>query len=537
MSKHYALRGSSTLAAGPSQVSRPIFTVQLAGAGSELPVILDSSGVNEPAAIYFRERQKKGDLPGTLGQSAYVLREFFDWLIARGIKWTAVRDEHLRDWLGPQNALQGIRLERKPFVVFDFYLCLQNRGYLTNAARVPSPIVGVGPEFPIQARIVQKQVWSKRGHRRETTSTLVPAAERPRSTAPRNPRRRRVPDLDEVLLLLEQLLESGDGFISTRRWFVAVFMARVGLRREGVKSLTVSSLEEALREAGIDVPELGEDERSNAGALGWSPRLSALSALAYSPTGQNHVLDQLLQYGQVHEFLPLNVVEKGRKQRTVLVPVDLVQATLRLWIWDHHARATAKLLRSRPGTNAPGALWLSSRSAQGMAGGSIGNEIKRGFGAIAGPRRSSLSGHRLRAYYLTNLIRQLYRKARATQGIMVDLNAILAQAAERAGHESPESLRPYLDREIMASLDLEGYAVLVQKRDHAALLRGIALRLADDGESLWASLSSLARQHGVDPIGEPETAFDADAALARHQLAAASHAAQQQHRDGPRSRP
>jgi hypothetical protein len=241
-----------------------------------------------------------------------------------------------------------------------------------------------------------------------------------------------------------------------------------------------------------------------------------LEGLAYWPEGQQRLIDALLALAERREFLYVVVVEKGRKARKVQVPIALFRETLRRWVWDHRARFIDSVKRRDRAWLPPDALWLSRKTRRGLVAHSIGNEMKKAFARL-GPPSDALSGHRLRAFYLTQLIRRLYRKALALQGRLLDVDAILNEAAELAGHSDPKSLKPYLDQEIMAGLALDGHAVMVVQKEDAEILRGIAGALDDGVHGLHARLRELANEFELKPIPDVETARDAVAALVRHQ--------------------
>lgn len=486
-----------------------------------LPVVLGAQGVNEHIAAYMHyQREDLGVPTKTLEQDAYILREFFDWLASEGVVWTDATDAAIAKWLKPQHSLQSPRLERKCYVVFRFYLVLQTKGYLRSVAKLPYDLVGLGSAFPIQAVATESRRWGRRGARRGVDVKWWPALARPYSTAPRGPANRRVPTEEEVIGLLDQLLESSNSFTACRDWCCASYMAHVGLRTAGVAALSLIQLEKALLSAGIEIPVPSDGkEQEGAAKKGWTPRLSRLAALAHWADGQERLMEQVLSYGAYHDYLHVAVVEKGRKKRTVQVPVELFRVTLRTWIWDRRAEAVASRMQSHPGWLPSEHVWLSSRTLAPLLSASIGNLIKDAFRELAGEASIALSAHRLRAFYITHLIRRLYRKALAVQGRLLDPNSILQQAAELAGHEDPRSLKPYLDREVMAGLALQGHAVMVADEALADLLRGLTQRVEDGDDRLWDALNLAAKKFGVSPIPEISNSQDAVAALQRHEKA------------------
>jgi hypothetical protein len=115
-----------------------------------------------------------------------------------------------------------------------------------------------------------------------------------------------------------------------------------------------------------------------------------------------------------------------------------------------------------------------------MTMGAIANEVKTAFNTLD----INASGHRLRAYFLTELVRDLYLAARAAHGRMFDARTILDQAAEIAGHADPASLKPYLSRAMKEDTFRLGEPVLVEDPHDAAMLRALADALASDDDQM-----------------------------------------------------
>lgn len=481
--------------------------------GQGLPLVFGEDGLSEPITIYlYLRRRNLGDLAGSLAQAAYVLRAFMAWLREVGVDWLDATDSHLAQWVHLQGALQGKRLRWKAFVLFDFYLTLQDAGYLRLFCGVASNIVGEGPAFPIQARSVERVERTGGGRRVGSRMVLEPVFARPFSTSARRSGRRRVPCEEETAAVLAELCGHSRTYIGARNWFFGAFMAFVGLRREGVASLAVHRLVEALALEGLHVP-VAPGELTYPKAL--EGKLSALELLAYWPDGQDRLIQRLKNIGRYRDYLYLKVVEKGQKERKVEVPVDLFCSVLRIWIWDLRASYLEECADKRPGWKPPSELWLSRRTKAGMRGASIGNALKKAFNAITPPGVASLSGHRLRAYYLTQLIRRLYRKELAVKGRLVDVKAILLVAAELAGHEHWESLRCYVDMEALASIALEGQAILVADPKDAEMVRGLSLGLGSDVPGLREALRGVSQQYAIQDVPEPHTARDAVSSLQR----------------------
>ena len=330
--------------------------------------------------------------------------------------------------------------------------------------------------------------------------------------------KRRVPTDAEVYELLLGIQENPDRFVGMRRWFAAAYEAYVGLRAEGVAGMRIGSLEDALRDAGLTIPQpLSLVERSEAASLGWTGGASALENLSRWPSGQHKLIQSLVDYGNTIDFLYITVVEKGGKDRRVRIPVWLFRETLRQWIWDLRAQFIEAAQKRRSSWQDPNDVWLSRTREAGVVAGTLSNEMKIAFQAVASGHGPVLSGHRLRAYYLNGLVRSLYRKALALHGRMLSAEAILREAADIAGHSDPRSLKWYLDQQMAEGLALEGYAIMVVDKHQAELLRGFAEALSDRAEGLFKSLQELAARKNIIPVVEPASGQDAIQALARHE--------------------
>lgn len=216
-------------------------------------------------------------------------------------------------------------------------------------------------------------------------------------------------------------------------------------------------------------------ERADLKKAGWVPWLAGLDAVATMAGERDRIIAALTELETRHRRnLFVTVVEKGRKQRVVPLPIRLMRSLLVEWVWDHRARFIAERRERVPTYVPPAALWLSRKTGKGMTMGAIANEVKAAFNALD----IDASGHRLRAYFLTELVRDLYMTARAAHGRMFDARTILDQAAEIAGHADPASLKPYLSRVMKEDTFRPGDAVLVEDADDAAMFRALADALA-----------------------------------------------------------
>jgi hypothetical protein len=97
------------------------------------------------------------------------------------------------------------------------------------------------------------------------------------------------------------------------------------------------------------------------------------------------------------------------------------------------------------------------------------------------------SGHRLRATFAEDIVRDLYLRDRARHGQHYNVDAILMLAAEYLGHSDPESLRHYINNILKQERALEGEPVVFPEQD-APIMRVIAQALAEDGADVLRTL-------------------------------------------------
>lgn len=228
---------------------------------------------------------------------------------------------------------------------------------------------------------------------------------------------RPTPSEPEVERVLEVLADTPNSYLAARNWLIARWMREVGLRRAGVASLTIESIQAALTSEGIIAR--GED-LSRAGTTLQTRSVVRQAIRTFELSGRTFVGGQ--------------VTEKGGKTRDTQIPVGLMLETLD-YVWAE--RATVQ--RAGP---LRGSLWLSLKTRRALTAAAIGDLVKAGF------RTASVegSGHRLRACFAEDVVFRLYEEARVSRDVLFDENQVLLDAAEIMGHTSWKSLRSYLNR-------------------------------------------------------------------------------------------
>lgn len=382
------------------------------------PIVRSGNGtVIEPIADYLRERALyKNYAVGSLQDEAYALCEWWNFLEARGIVWTQANDRSLLLWTQEQLArsVSQARITRKIHIVHTFYRTLQCT--LHQIDKIIEDGSDPNRRWQINADVVITVDRTGQKH----------MAFRPRirfSTVPKAVKGRRpTPSPDEVIKVLDQLADRDREYLGARDWLCASWMARVGLRRAGVASLTVQSLEHALQLEGM-----------------WDSKSNRLEALATDTLGRLRLHERLQAYAEGgRENLFITVTEKGDKTRTTPVPIDFFLQNLE-YVWDLRAAFVGRL--PSQARHHGRALWLSMKGGRALSAKSIGDLVKNAFNTagVAG------SGHRLRASYATQLFLRRTLEAKSVFGDLWDPRIVLEEVAEVLGHERPETLRPYLN--------------------------------------------------------------------------------------------
>ncbi|NOG71963.1 site-specific integrase [Roseicella sp. DB1501] len=495
-------------------------------AAEGLPLLYEPSGrLHTQTTQYFVQIMiRDGTARGTCRVIAYVLKDWFRFLDGEKIPWDQPSDELLASWAkaqGPSGEERGKareqRINDKLHFVFEYYRKLQAMHLIRAVVEDPRASemddVGRPKVFPMRSVV---EVRLGRGHvRRETLRSVV------RYSDPKEERggKRYTPDSGEVEKVFDELLSGADPFTRTRAFFCARSMAHMGLRRQGAAAISTTMLEEALRAKGIEVPDFETPAQTERGALiaaGWKPWLRGLDAIADMPGERAEIIGRLEQLErEYHKFIYVRVVEKGHDARYVPMPLRLVRAILVEWVWGHRRDFITERRSRHPSYLPPDKLWLSRRSGAAMSEGAIGNEIKRAFKAL----EIDASGHRLRAYFLTELLAELYYRARSIHGAMFDQQAILMEAAEIAGQNDPRSLEPYLDRVRLADNHAFGEPVFVRSPEDAAVMRALSDRLSsgeEDARVLRRMLTLLLEKFSLRPVPLVPTLSDPQHAIRRH---------------------
>jgi integrase len=135
----------------------------------------------------------------------------------------------------------------------------------------------------------------------------------------------------------------------------------------------------------------------------------------------------------------VRVTGKGNVTRDAPFPIDLVRDLITIGIWDVRMRQLQRWSNTAPPPGPP-RMFLSEKTRKGLKTKPIGNLAKNAFNAC----KVEGSGHRLRAYFATNLAQRLWATCFTDNMFRRDQtveNRVLVDLAQALGHASPTTAR------------------------------------------------------------------------------------------------
>jgi integrase len=374
------------------------------------PIIVHPDlGVVKSASVYLHEQAKWGSRRlGTLEDVAYILCSWCNYLQDYGASWDFPTEKLYFDWISHQDVAAGNdgapetigapRQRRRAFVIFHWVHFLVSIGH-------------GGPSLRLFAEsICARDADSKA---------------RPRFKPPTGPKLKNgslwIPTPDEVDRVLDALADHPNPFMAERNWLIARTIQNTGLRAMGVCSLSCRFIESLLGSEQL----VGRYARIASMALDRPAKAAIRSGLA-----------ELRDKGRTG--LIGKIKEKRGKVREVLFPFQTISNILD-HVWGERATLLRENGRSPAGEDA---LWLT------VQGGKLELEAIKKLIRELGFNECDFKGgaHRLRASFLTELAIELVNEAYEMYGPNYDERNVLEALAERAGHDAPESLRPYINR-------------------------------------------------------------------------------------------
>ena len=369
-----------------------------------LPVVFDRlSGVQTEVVHYIRDQLSYGSpASGSIADEVGILCDWLNWLAERRRNWDAATEPDYLGWSNEQASekiCQPPRQGRKAWVIWNFYRVML--------------------KLKIANHAIELLFESISKYDGDTPGIRFKAGRYQKAKSPR------VPGEDDVQRIVDELGAADNRFIGERNWLMARFQSEMGLRAMGVHCVSIDSIDQALRLEGI----LGHNETVGAMRNNGPERSKVRSALR-----------QLTD--QDRTSLELDVVEKGNKGRMVPLPILLALDVLS-HLWGERQRLIQSGRGGASFAKAGNALFLSSTDGRPLRLGSMKDIVAdKGFEAAGVPN----SGHKLRAFFLTNKAVELVKAAQQRHGVNYDAGAIMIQLAELAGHNDQKTLASYIDQ-------------------------------------------------------------------------------------------
>lgn len=407
---------------------------------------MPDGSIFEPFLRYFAYGwlNKLFKAKSSMEPDAYSLREWLCHSTNLGVDWMmAGADDLLRTFRNTfserikEGELSAAQVELKLNHIFKFYCNIRKAMPYAGGAPMPQFVGSAESSTPITSRLVGGRCrwsgWNKIERR-----------------APNRP----TPNFNDVERILEHLraaaMEPLDGtwqqalrvYAAERNWLVTCCEVKAGLRRGETANLSLRKIAEALAKLLIvkmPMGRWGSDVYPN-------PLNEAVHDLAL----RAEIVRGIERHAaRGYTTLCVDVITKGGRERSVEFPLDLVLDLLEIGIWQvrknlfEHWTAEGKTDLDHD------AIFLSStRNGARLTLKSVGDIVKGAFNdlLVAG------SGHRLRAYYLTEMAWLLWNQELAIAGYRNDVavsNNVMNRLADLAGHKRPGTVeRYYLDQAI-----------------------------------------------------------------------------------------
>ncbi len=354
---------------------------------SGIPLMLDShNNIIEATSNWLRHLALvRRRAISSVRQFAYQLKQWWTFLEKNKINWDAVDDYTLVAWRDSylDNGYDKATVNSLVLTVFRFYLWAEKKGYTNGLIGEADITHNFRPNISVVVNTNEK------GQTQYTTPLLIRTTAKPILPTPTN---------DEITKIHEALAEMyGDNSdLLIRDSLILLWMEGTGLRRAEVLSLKTT-----------DIPEWGTLESVE----------------------------------REDENEKITVVGKGDKKRMVFAGIDLLTQT-REFI-ENERQTIVYRFRSKQSAiyKEPKNIFLSAKTGLQLTPDAVSQQFAKAF-KKAGVKGS---GHRVRARYLTNLVTGLLEAQFEKFKSLPDVASILLPAAQIAGHNNIETLRPYLD--------------------------------------------------------------------------------------------
>ncbi|WP_454018123.1 hypothetical protein [Azospirillum sp. Marseille-Q6669] len=441
-----------------------------------------------PVHYHLARMCRTGFARGSIVEEAKILREWWAALDVFGIAWWQANDDSLirfysdlqelaQSGRGERRGGSATRIAHKCQVIFGFYNLVPTSVPLILLPsdirdRIARGWTFVGPDPGLNGRSGPKCPFTERGGQPAPSDPFGRARARkrrlktwefapPSGRSVRRPRGHVDDDLERDILMhlrnrppdKKQAWRSD--VLGERDWLIGRVMAEAGLRRAEVAGLSISQIQDALTVEGAPLP-----------------RGRSLQNCSKAERDQlRRWIDEDFAGRKQRETFSVIVTGKGAKTRNVPFPHDLLYDLLTWCIWGHRQTIVNTCHGRDVAYCEPDTLFLT-HDGQGLMPETVGKYVKAAFSAAGSP----LSGHRLRALFLTRLALRLWTEHfeasnfRWTQDVE---QTVLVRVAEAAGHTLiTTTIEHYLQlaQLVYWSANKESLRLI---REHTLVLRGL----------------------------------------------------------------
>ncbi len=477
------------------------------------PCPLNSKGgLILPAVDYLTERAVYGRINiSTIAQEAYILKDWFAFCESRQRSWKEPNDEFLKSW---RTHLEHRRVGRRKedreawsrnnrmlSVVLRFYHVMQTDLHAFDLDVIGDPGRDGGAERPLTATLSQDGKQGQAANRKGIVLHRVRYGNKPEIL-----HNRPTPRPHQVKQILDKALDRPTDFASSTHYLMARCAAQAGLRAIGVSSLTIDALSDALM-----------SERQSARRIQPGPPDLDLHLASTDKELRASVLQDFAALERMHrKHVFVAVTEKRSVTRWVAMPLSLAKELVE-YVWDDRFRFLERRSPSSREQFSAREVFLSSKTARGFTKGAVSNLLKAAFRAAG----VSGSGHRLRAAYAEEVVRDAYLRARAVHGRNYDPVSIELLVREALGHKLFKTVAPYLNHIRSEENLLPGQPVLVERQEYAAAVRALVDAINEGQVGAVELVHDALQKLGRQPRPEPATIADIKVATEKRRSALA----------------
>lgn len=361
-----------------------------------IPLLVNSDHVFvHDACDYFRHLViRDGMQTSSVKTYAQYILNFWNFLENAKINYLEVTDLELLTWLNSQRARgnKNYFVQSRCDAVFDMFCWFQVTGRVLNMVRVP----GRNDREEFQPALSSRDANGRKSMRSryKIVSAIRGRAKDGKSLQP-------TPTSEDLTKLYVVADNASSPDISERNQLFIDWLSQTGVRRAEL--------------SGLDVNQIPD----------WS------------------IIDRVRASAHVYELKLVKT--KGGRPRHIGVLPSLLERT-REWIEGGRAEIVQRFRSKSAGYSEPVEVFISNKTGLALKNAAISNLFTNFF------REAHVEGHmhRIRAYYLTNLLQaevDAVLAANAINGLKppdIDWELIIRKVAERAGHQHLDSLRYYV---------------------------------------------------------------------------------------------